>query len=149
MPDPAPAPFLSSWLLIDQARVDAFADITRDRQFIHVDPEAAAKTPLGGPIAHGFLTLSLVSSFAFEALPPFEVPGHHVLFAFNYGFDRVRFLAPVHVGKAVRGRFTLADRHFRHAEELLLAHDVEVEIDGEERPALVARWLTLLMLAPA
>src|SRR5947209_15645098 len=94
---------VSSWLTMDQARIDAFAEATEDRQFIHVDPEAAAKTPFGGTIAHGFLTLSLLSRMAAEAM---LVP-EGVKMAVNYGLDRVRFLAPVGSGKRVRGRFTV------------------------------------------
>ena len=94
---------VSSWLTMDQGRIEAFADATEDRQFIHVDPEAAAKTPFGGTIAHGFLTLSLLSRMAAEAM---LVP-EGVKMAVNYGLDRVRFLAPVKSGRRVRGRFTL------------------------------------------
>src|SRR5437762_7367971 len=93
----------SGWLTIDQARIDAFADATEDRQFIHIDPEAAAQTVFGGTIAHGFLTLALLSRMGAEAmLLPDELK-----MAVNYGFDRVRFLAPVKTGSRVRGRFTL------------------------------------------
>ena len=94
---------VSSWLLVDQGRIDAFADATEDRQFIHVDPDTAAQTPFGGTIAHGFLTLSLLSRMAAETM---LVPDG-VKMALNYGFDRVRFLAPVKAGKRVRGRFVL------------------------------------------
>src|SRR5207248_11528299 len=91
---------VSSWLTIDQARIDAFADATEDRQFIHIDPAAAAQTPFGGTIAHGFLTLSLLSRMGAEAM---LIP-HGVRMAVNYGIDRMRFLAPVRAGKRVRGR---------------------------------------------
>ncbi|HYJ84048.1 MAG TPA: MaoC family dehydratase, partial [Allosphingosinicella sp.] len=94
---------LSDWILVDQARIDAFADVTEDPQFIHVDPEAAAKTPFGGTIAHGFLTLSLLSRMAADAMVRLE----GVKMAVNYGFERVRFMAPVRSGKRIRGRFTL------------------------------------------
>ena len=94
---------VSSWLVVDQARIDAFADATEDRQFIHIDPAAAAQTPFGGTIAHGFLTLSLLSRMAAEAM---LIPDG-VKMAVNYGLDRVRFLAPVRSGSRVRGRFTL------------------------------------------
>ena len=93
---------VSSWILVDQARIDAFAEATEDRQFIHVDPEAAAQTPFGGTIAHGFLSLSLLSRMGAEAM---LVPDG-LKMAVNYGFDRVRFIAPVKAGKRVRGRFT-------------------------------------------
>ncbi len=94
---------VSAWLTVDQARIDAFADATEDHQFIHVDPAAAAQTPFGGTIAHGFLSLSLLSRMAADAM---LIP-EGVKMALNYGFDRVRFLAPVKSGKRVRGRFTL------------------------------------------
>src|SRR5438309_11480569 len=94
---------VSSWLTIDQGRIEAFADATEDRQFIHVDPEAAAKTPFGGTIAHGFLTLSLLSRMAAEIM----LRPEGVKMGVNYGLDRVRFLAPVRAGRRVRGRFTL------------------------------------------
>src|SRR4051812_37288432 len=94
---------VSGWILVDQARIDAFADATEDPQFIHVDPVAAAKTPFGGTIAHGFLTLSLLSRMAADAM----VAPEGMKMGVNYGLDRVRFLAPVRSGKRVRGRFTL------------------------------------------
>src|SRR5256714_9209707 len=93
---------VSGWLTINQARIDQFANATEDRQFIHVDPEAAARTPFGGTIAHGFLTLSLLPRMGAEAM---LVP-EGLTMAVNYGLDRVRFLAPVKSGKRVRGRFT-------------------------------------------
>src|SRR5215470_14779507 len=94
---------LSGWLTVDQARIDAFADATEDHQFIHVDPAGAAAAGFGGTIAHGFLSLSLLSRMAADA---FLLPDN-LKMAINYGFDRVRFLAPVRAGKRVRGRFTL------------------------------------------
>ena len=96
-------PFVSRWFVIDQARIDAFAEITEDRQFIHVDPQAARATPFGGTIAHGFLTLAMLSAFAQDARP--KVSG--VAMGVNYGFDRLRFLAPVPAGARMRGRFKL------------------------------------------
>src|SRR3954468_7461091 len=95
---------VSSWLMVDQARIEEFAEVTEDRQFIHVDPEAAAKTPFGGTIAHGFLTLSLLLRMAADPMP---VP-EGVKMGVNYGFERARFIAPVRSGKRVRGRFALA-----------------------------------------
>src|SRR3954451_7907982 len=95
---------VSDWILVDQARIDAFAEVTEDRQFIHVDADAAARTPFGGTIAHGFLSLSLLSRMGAEAM---LVPDAMKI-AINYGLDRVRFLAPVGPGKRVPGRFTLA-----------------------------------------
>jgi len=131
----------SDWLNVDQPRVNAFADVTGDHQFIHVDPERAAReTPFGGPIAHGFLTLSLLSQFAAEALPPFPEKAIGI----NYGFDKVRFLGPVRVGRRIRGRFTLARVEERRAGQIQLVQDCAVEIEGEETPALSAQWITLV-----
>jgi len=133
---------VSSWIEIGQARIDAFADATEDRQFIHVDPEAAAQTPFGETIAHGFLSLSLLSRMGAEAM---LVP-EGMKMAINYGLDRVRFLAPVRSGKRVRGRFTLDSAEEKAAGQLLMHHTVTVEIEGEEKPALTAIWLTLLFV---
>jgi acyl dehydratase len=131
---------VSSWLTMDQGRIEAFADATEDRQFIHVDPEAAAKTPFGGTIAHGFLTLSLLSRMAAEAM---LVP-EGVKMAVNYGLDRVRFIAPVKSGSRVRGRFTLDSVEEKAPGQSLLRHTVTVEIEGEDKPALTAVWLGLM-----
>ena len=132
----------SSWLLVDRARIDAFADATEDRQFIHVDAAAAAKTPFGGTIAHGFLSLSLLPRLAADAM---LIP-HSVKMGVNYGLDRVRFLAPVRSGKRVRGRFTLDSVDEKAPGQILMRHTVTVEIEGEEKPALTAAWLTLLFI---
>jgi len=131
---------VSSWLTVDQARIEAFADATDDHQFIHVDPDAAAKTPFGGTIAHGFLTLSLLSRMAADAM---LVPDG-VRMGVNYGFDRVRFLAPVKSGKRVRGRFTLDSIEEKAPGQWLLRHTVTVEIEDEGKPALIAQWLGLM-----
>ena len=130
----------SSWLTVGQDRIQAFAEATEDRQFIHVDPEAAAKSPFGGTIAHGFLTLSLLSRMAAEAT---LVPDR-VKMAVNYGFDRIRFLAPVKSGKRVRGRFLLDSIEEKAPGQWLLRHSVTVEIEGEDKPALTAVWLGLM-----
>ena len=130
-----------SWITIDQRRIDAFADATEDRQFIHVDPAAAAQTPFGSTIAHGFLSLSLLSRMGAEAM---LVPDSMKM-AINYGLDRVRFLAPVRSGKRVRGRFTLDSVEEKAPGQLLLRHNVAVEIEGEEKPALSAVWLALIV----
>jgi acyl dehydratase len=132
---------VSSWIAIDQARIDAFADATEDRQFIHVDPEAAKQTPFGGTIAHGFLSLSLLSRMGAEAM---LVPDGMKL-AVNYGLDRVRFLAPVRSGKRIRGRFTLDSVEEKAPGQILLQHSVSVEIEDEEKPALSAIWLALIV----
>ena len=131
---------VSSWLVVDQPRIDAFADATEDRQFIHIDPAAAAQTPFGGTIAHGFLTLSLLSRMAAEAT---LVPDG-LKMAVNYGFDRIRFLAPVKSGKRVRGRFVLDSVEEKAPGQWLLRHMVTVEIEGEDKPALTAAWLGLM-----
>jgi acyl dehydratase len=131
---------VSSWLTMDQSRIEEFADATEDRQFIHVDPEAAAKTPFGGTIAHGFLTLSLLSRMAAEAM---LVP-ENTKMAINYGLDRVRFLSPVKSGRRVRGRFTLDSIEEKAPGQWLLRHTVTVEIEGEDKPALTAVWLGLM-----
>ena len=130
----------SGWLTVDQQRIDDFADATEDRQFIHVDPEAAAQTPFAGTIAHGFLTLSLLSRMAAEAM---LLPDNARVIV-NYGLDRVRFLAPVNSGGRVRGRFVLDGVEEKPAGQILLRHLVTVEIEGQDRPALSAVWLTLL-----
>jgi acyl dehydratase len=132
----------SSWLSIDQARIDVFAEATEDRQFIHVDPAAAAQTPFGGAIAHGFLTLSLLSRMGAEAM---LIP-EGIKMAVNYGLDRVRFLAPVRSGSRVRGRFVLDSVEEKARGQVLLRHTVTVEIEGETKPAMTAIWLGLLVL---
>ena len=133
---------VSGWLTVDQARIDAFAAATEDRQFIHVDPAAAAQTPFGGTIAHGFLTLSLLSRMAAEAtlLPD------SLRMAVNYGFERVRFIAPVRSGSRVRGRFVLDSLEEKGPGQILMRHGVTVEIEGQDKPALTAVWLGLMFV---
>ena len=133
---------VSSWLTVDQARIDAFADATEDRQFIHTDPAAAAQTPFGATIAHGFLSLSLLSRMGSEV---FLAP-EGVKMALNYGLDRVRFLAPVRSGKRVRGRFTLDSVEEKAPGQILFRYTVTVEIEGEDKPALTAEWLGLIFI---
>ena len=131
---------VSDWLTVDQARIDAFAEATEDRQFIHTDPSAAAQTPFSGTIAHGFLTLSLLSRMGAEAM---LIP-ESIKMAVNYGMDRVRFLAPVRAGKRVRGRFVLDSVEEKAPGQVLMRHIVTVEIEGEDKPALTAVWLGLI-----
>jgi acyl dehydratase len=133
---------VSGWIAIDQPRIDSFADATEDRQFIHVDPDAAKFTPFGRTIAHGFLSLSLLSRMGAEAM---LVP-EGLKMAVNYGLDRVRFLAPVKSGKRVRGRFVLQSVEEKAPAQVLMNHDVTVEIEGEDKPALSAIWLTLMIV---
>jgi acyl dehydratase len=137
------APFTSRWFALDQARIDAFAAATEDRQFIHVDPVAARLTPFGGTIAHGFLTLAMLSAMADDAMPP--VAG--LALSLNYGFERVRFVAPVKAGARVRGAFALVEVARRSEREWLTRDDATVEIEGADKPALVAQWLTMLVEA--
>ena len=133
---------VSDWIVVDQAKIDAFADVTGDHQFIHVDPVAAAATPFGTTIAHGFLTLSLLSALAYDAMPGIEGARMGV----NYGFDKVRFMAPVKSGSRIRGRFTLTGVEQRKDGGFQSTVAVAVEVDGETKPALAAEWLTLAYL---
>jgi acyl dehydratase len=133
---------VSGWLTIGQDRIDAFADATEDRQFIHVDPEAAAQTPFGGTVAHGFLSLSMLSRMGAEAM---LIPDG-LKMAVNYGLDRVRFIAPVRSGQRIRGRFVLDSIDERSPGQLLVRHSVTVEIEGVDKPALTAQWLGLLFV---
>ncbi|HEX9964727.1 MAG TPA: MaoC family dehydratase [Allosphingosinicella sp.] len=133
---------LSDWILVHQARIDAFAEVTEDPQFIHIDPVAAAKTPFGGTVAHGFLTLSLLSRMAADAMPRPE----GVKMGVNYGFERVRFMAPVRSGKRIRGRFALVRFEEKKPGQWQFVHNVTVEIEGEDKPALVADWIGLIFV---
>lgn len=133
---------VSPWRTVTQGMIDMFADAIDDHQFIHVDPARAAETPFGGTIAHGFLSLSLLSVFSYESIPPLA----NVEMGVNYGFERVRFVTPVKTGSRVRGRFTLADVNVRPSGWIQVATDVTVEIEGSKKPALTARWLTLAVL---
>ncbi|UQR66872.1 MaoC family dehydratase [Bradyrhizobium sp. C-145] len=132
---------VSSWHLIDQPRIDTYADVIEDHQFIHVDPERARKeTAFGTTIAHGFLTMSLMSIMSYEVMP--VIAG--TTMGVNYGFDKLRFISPVRSGKRVRGRFVLAEAKLRKPNELQSRTNVTVEIEGEDKPALVADWLGLI-----
>jgi acyl dehydratase len=133
---------VSDWFLIDQARVNEFADVTLDHQFVHVDLEKAKKTPFGGTIAHGFLTLSLLVHLCLPFIP--NLANRKLLV--NYGFDKVRFSAPVKVGKRIRAVGTLGDVAERKAGNVIIRVDVSIEIEGESKPALVAEWLSLHVL---
>jgi acyl dehydratase len=125
----------SKWFEVGQQRIDDFADATEDHQFIHVDVERAKKeTPFGGTIAHGFLTLSLLAPMGYDAL------------GINYGLDKVRFLSPVRAGSRVRGHYKLVDVTQRSPKELLFKYEVTVEIEGQDRPALIAESLGMAVL---
>lgn len=127
----------SVWLPIDQSMMDRFADVTGDDAFIHVDPVRAARTPFGGTIAHGLLTLSLLAWLLRSALP--LIRGSRM--GVNYGYEDVRFLAPVPVGARIRGHFTLAAVEDRPGGLTILRYTVRVEIDGSDKPALSCTWL--------
>jgi acyl dehydratase len=127
----------SPWLLIDQARIDAFADITEDPQFIHIDAaRATAETPFGGTVAHGFLTLSMASRMVQDTIAPFEGQVMNL----NAGFDRLRFLTPVRSGSRIRGVFKLKDVKQTSATQLRIVTTLTIEIESATKPALVADW---------
>jgi acyl dehydratase len=127
----------SDWIEVTQDRIQAFADATEDQQFIHNDPALAAQTPFGGTIAHGFLSLSLLSRLAADVMLVPDTTRMGV----NYGFEKVRFLSPVRSGKRVRGRFTLTAFEEKRPGQYQFTHDVTVEIEGEDKPALIATWI--------
>lgn len=135
---------VSDWLTVSQDDVNQFADTTRDHQFIHLDVERARQeTPFGGTIAHGFLTLSLLSHLGASAG---MVRMADTRMMINYGLDKVRFLNPVRVGKRVRGRFELVSVEEKKPGQILFKHRATVEIEGEERPAMIAEWLGLAFI---
>lgn len=134
----------SEWRTVTQEMINQFADATDDHQFIHTDPERARETPFGGTIAHGFLTLSLLSTLAYEALP--ELEGQ--TFGINYGFDKVRFMAPVKSGARVRARFVLSDADIRPSGRIIFHYAVTLEIENSKKPALIADWITIAMVTP-
>jgi acyl dehydratase len=135
---------VSSWHQVDQGRINSFADVIEDHQFIHVDPERAKReTSFGATVAHGFLTMSLLSIMSYEVMPVIEGTTMGV----NYGFDKLRFISPVRAGSRVRGRFTLTEAKLRKPNELLSRTNVVIEIEGEEKPALVADWIGLIYFA--
>lgn len=133
----------SDWLVVDQDRINVFADVTEDHQFIHINEEQAKKTPFGGTIAHGFLTLSLLSKFSDGSGLVIE----GVQMGVNYGFEKVRFLAPVPSGSKVRGKFVLKNAIEKKPGQHLLTYEVTVEIEGADKPALIADWLAMQFTA--
>ena len=135
---------VSNWITVDQAMIDAFGTVTHDDQWIHTDPaRAAAETPYGGTIAHGFLTLSLASRFIYDCFTP---PEGQVM-GINYGFNKLRFLAPVPANARVRGRFVLQAVTQRSDTALLRETGLTIEIEGKDTPALVADWLGMMVFA--
>jgi len=132
----------SEWVTLDQERINTFADCTEDHQFIHIDEEKAAQTPFGGTIAHGFLTLSMLS----KMMEGQGVVPENIVMGINYGFDKVRFLAPVRAGKRVRTQRKLVSVDQKDDNRFLMKSEVTVEIEGEDTPALVAEWLTMMVV---
>ena len=135
------------WMEINQDIIDQFADVTLDHQFIHIDPERAKATPFGTTIAHGFLTLSLLTHLGASANPADPDPARFagMVMGVNYGFEKVRFIAPVKAGGRIRARVTLAGAEERESGRHILRLAVTVEIEGEERPALIADWLNMFI----
>jgi len=137
---------VSGWITVNQRRIDEFAECTGDRQWIHVDVERARReSPYGGTISHGYLTLSLAASLSIDAgvIPPDAAA------ALNYGLDKVRFIAPLKAGARVRNRIVLAALEDKGDGRLLIRTENTLEIDGEEKPALVADSLAMLMAGSA
>jgi acyl dehydratase len=130
------------WFQVTQQRIDRFADATLDHQFIHVDPGRAAKTPFGGTIAHGFLTLSLLP----RLMEPIQILPENLLLAINYGLNRVRFLNPVTVDSEIRAAATLLELAEPAPGRITLTTDVTVEIRGKEKPAMAAESLAMFLL---
>ena len=131
------------WFEVTQEQVNQFADVTFDHQFIHIDPEAAKATPFGGTIAHGFLTLSMLVHLG-ASIPQDPARFAGVLMGVNYGFDKVRFVSPVPVGSRIRATSELVDVQLKDANNLQVTRRFAVEVDGSDRPALVADWITRL-----
>ena len=129
----------SGWFDIGQDRINRFADATEDHQFIHVDPEKAKDSPFGQTIAHGFLTLSMLAPFLETGFPKVEVS-----MTVNYGFDKVRFLAPVRSGRRIRGHFKLLRMEEKRPGQWQATLEVTVEIEGEDKPAAIAEWVIML-----
>ncbi len=132
----------SAWVTIDQERINAFADATMDHQFIHVDEEKAAQTPFGSTIAHGYLTMSLISYFLGEC----AVGPDNAVMAINYGSDKVRYLQPVKVNSEIRAQSTLIEVSDKAPGQLLTKSRITIEIKGQDKPALVAEILGLFIL---
>ncbi|MGI1677116.1 MAG: MaoC family dehydratase [Cellvibrionaceae bacterium] len=134
---------VSDWLTITQERVNKFADVTEDHQFIHVDPERAKETQFGGPIAHGFLTLSLLPHFGEQGC---GLGVENVGVRINYGLNKVRFLAPVKVGSSIRARYKFLGYEEKRPGQILMSHEVTIEIQGEEKPAMIAESLGMAVI---
>ena len=129
----------TGWFLVSQEQINLFADCTLDHQFIHIDPEKARKTPFGSTIAHGFLSLSMLSHFA----ETFSLVVEGMSMGINYGFNKIRFIAPVEVDSSIRCHAILKDAVEKSPGQFLLTYDVEVEIHGHDKPALKAEWISM------
>lgn len=134
---------VSRWFTMDQHRINQFADVTEDHAFFHVDPERAKETPYGGTVAHGFLTLSMLGVMGMEVQPRLK----NVVMAANYGFDRIRMMALVPAGSRIRGHFVLKEIIDRSPKEIIAKSEVTIEIEGIDKPALVAEWLRFFRFA--
>ncbi len=134
---------VTEWFEIDQDRINKFADATGDHQYIHIDPERAAKTPFGTTIAHGFLTLSLMSMLSADNG---GITLENSIMAINYGLDKVRFINPVKVGSKIRARFELVSAVEKKPGHYLIKHNVTIDIEGEDKPALIAGWLGMTII---
>ena len=132
----------SEWLTIDQERINNFADATNDHQFIHVDEEMAKSTPWGSTIAHGFLTLSMITYLSADN----TVMPENIQMAINYGLDKVRFMEAVPVNSKIRGRFVLSDVQYKKAGRWLVKHTATIEIEGKDKPAAIVEPLTLFII---
>ena len=128
----------SKWFVIDQSRIDSFADVTEDHQFIHVDAAKAAETVFERTVAHGFLTLSMLSAMSYSAIPRLQ----GLKMGVNYGFNKIRFVTPVAAGSKVRAHFNLQSSKLEKPGELTNIVDLSIEIDGSDRPALIAEWVS-------
>ena len=133
---------VSEWFTLDQDKINKFADLTEDHMFLHVNPELAKATPYGGTIAHGLFTLSMMAVMAYQAMPGVEGTKMGV----NYGYNKVRFMAPVKSGKRIRGHFVLKAIEPQDGGRLQIVQDVTVEIEGEAKPAIAAEWITMVWM---
>ena len=133
----------SEWLLVDQDMINKFADATGDHQFIHINEEMAKMTPFGGTIAHGFLTLSLFPVLMAKSDCP-KVEG--VKMGVNYGGNKTRFISPVRAGKRVRAHTKLLEMVEKRPGQWQQTNEITIEIEGEDKPALICEWITMLFV---
>jgi len=134
---------VSDWFEVTQENVNTFADVTNDHQFIHINPEEAAKTPFGGTLAHGFYTMSMLSHFAENGC---GISVNDATMGVNYGCDKLRFIQPVRVGARIRGRSILTNVVEKNPGQFLFTQTITVEIEGVDKPALIAQWLTMVFV---